>query len=193
MIMSTRVRAPTMRCAPLATAPRERTPASSERVSTPGPPALSEEADDWSPGEIFWVTSNGIQDDGMPAFEPTHSEDELWDLVALVKRLPQMSSTVTLTNTRESQGGRAPRNSSVGANLRRRLFFALAAAVVLFLNASSASAHRDDYLNETLVYLTLDEANRGRVLARSRLPTHSRLRLRSAERRGSSGESRITG
>ena len=58
----------------------------------PRPPDLSEEADDWSPAEIFWITENGVRMTGMPGFGPTHSADELWDLVAFVKRLPQMSA-----------------------------------------------------------------------------------------------------
>ena len=58
----------------------------------PKPPDLSKEADDWSAEEVFWVTKNGIRMTGMPAFGPTHSDDELWDLVALVKRLPHMST-----------------------------------------------------------------------------------------------------
>jgi len=58
----------------------------------PEPPLLAKVADDWSPAEVFWVTANGVRMTGMPAFGPTHSEDELWDLVALVKRLPRMST-----------------------------------------------------------------------------------------------------
>src|SRR6266508_2169864 len=29
-------------------------------------------------GELFWVVSNGIRMTGMPAFSPTHKEDEIW-------------------------------------------------------------------------------------------------------------------
>lgn len=57
----------------------------------PPPPDLTKEADDWSPEEIFWVTANGVRMTGMPAFGPSHSDSELWDVVALVKRLPRMS------------------------------------------------------------------------------------------------------
>ena len=58
----------------------------------PAPPLLTKAADDWSPAELFWVTANGVRMTGMPAFGRTHSDDELWDLVALVKRLPRMST-----------------------------------------------------------------------------------------------------
>lgn len=38
--------------------------------------------------ELYWVIRNGIKMTGMPAFGPTHSEEELWGIVAFLKRLP---------------------------------------------------------------------------------------------------------
>ena len=42
-------------------------------------------------GEIFWVVSNGIRMTGMPAFSPTHKEDEIWKIVAFVRHLPEIT------------------------------------------------------------------------------------------------------
>lgn len=42
-------------------------------------------------GELFWVVSNGIGMTGMPAFSPTHDENELWHIVAFVRHLPKLS------------------------------------------------------------------------------------------------------
>ncbi len=42
-------------------------------------------------GEIFWVVSHGIRMTGMPAFSPTHKEDEIWKIVAFVRHLPELS------------------------------------------------------------------------------------------------------
>lgn len=50
-------------------------------------PAIQDEDD----AELFWVIKNGIKLTGMPAFGPMHSEEELWSLVAFVRRLPQLS------------------------------------------------------------------------------------------------------
>jgi len=58
----------------------------------PEAPELAEVADRWSPEEIFWITEHGIRMTGMPAFGPVHSDEELWEVVALVKRLPVMSA-----------------------------------------------------------------------------------------------------
>ena len=71
----------------------------------PEPPDLLRETDDLGAAEIFWVTANGIRMTGMPAFAPTHSDEELWDLVALVKRLPRMSAAEYRKLTTPRAGG----------------------------------------------------------------------------------------
>jgi mono/diheme cytochrome c family protein len=58
----------------------------------PEPPELVEAADEWSAAELFWITKHGVRMTGMPGFGPTHSDEELWELVALVERLPRMSA-----------------------------------------------------------------------------------------------------
>ncbi len=57
----------------------------------PTPPELSEEAAEFTARELFWITKHGIKMAGMPAFGPTHSDAEIWGIVAYVKRLPDMS------------------------------------------------------------------------------------------------------
>ena len=56
----------------------------------PRPPQFSEAGSDLTQAELFWITKHGIQMTGMPGFGATHSDDELWDIVAIVKRLPDM-------------------------------------------------------------------------------------------------------
>ena len=57
----------------------------------PEPPELSEEAAEFSPRELFWITKHGIKMAGMPAFGPTHTDEEIWGIVSYVQRLPEMS------------------------------------------------------------------------------------------------------
>lgn len=57
----------------------------------PSPPDLTEEAREMTDGELFWVTKNGIKLTGMPAFGPTHSDEEIWGLVAFMRELETMS------------------------------------------------------------------------------------------------------
>jgi mono/diheme cytochrome c family protein len=44
-----------------------------------------------SDGELFWLIQNGIRMTGMPAFGPTHREEEIWELVAFLRHLPALS------------------------------------------------------------------------------------------------------
>ena len=59
---------------------------------TPLPPLLVESADEWTTGEVFWIVQQGIKMAGMPAFGPTHTEDQLWAMTAFVKALPTMTA-----------------------------------------------------------------------------------------------------
>lgn len=58
----------------------------------PAPPALADTAGEWSPAELYWITKHGIRMTGMPAFGPTHTDEQLWQVVALVARLPRLSA-----------------------------------------------------------------------------------------------------
>jgi mono/diheme cytochrome c family protein len=57
----------------------------------PAAPDLAEAADDWTPAQLFWIVKFGVKMSGMPAFQTTHTDDEIWAIVALVKRLPKLS------------------------------------------------------------------------------------------------------
>lgn len=58
---------------------------------TPSPPSLSETAPNWELEELFWIVKNGIKMAGMPAYGPTHTDEELWELVGFVEQLPEIS------------------------------------------------------------------------------------------------------
>jgi mono/diheme cytochrome c family protein len=46
-------------------------------------------------GQLFYLTGSGIRMTGMPAFSATHSEEELWKLVAALRRLPELTAEET--------------------------------------------------------------------------------------------------
>ena len=56
----------------------------------PSPPELAKESGEEA-GELFWVTKNGIKMTGMPAFGVTHSDEELWAIVAFMKKMGDLS------------------------------------------------------------------------------------------------------
>lgn len=56
----------------------------------PQAPDLAQAAKRWTPAELYVIVKRGIKMSGMPAWEPTHSGEELWGLVAFLKLLPTM-------------------------------------------------------------------------------------------------------
>ena len=58
----------------------------------PEPPNLAESSERWSSAELFWIIKNGIKMTGMPAFGPTHQDEQIWNIVGFIRRLPQISA-----------------------------------------------------------------------------------------------------
>jgi mono/diheme cytochrome c family protein len=59
----------------------------------PGAPALDEEeVQERTDGELFWTIKKGVRMTGMPAFGPTHADEELWKIVAFVRHLPELTA-----------------------------------------------------------------------------------------------------
>ena len=63
----------------------------------PAPPDLTEvhdthggdaEAED---RRRFWIIKHGIKASGMPAWAPGHDDERIWNMVAFLKRLPELS------------------------------------------------------------------------------------------------------
>ncbi len=61
------------------------------RGLNPEAPDLPTATTDWSDAELFWIVKNGIKMTGMPAFEVTHSNDQIWAMIAFVRRLEKMT------------------------------------------------------------------------------------------------------
>lgn len=74
----------------------------------PGPPDLAEEAEEWSAAELFWITKNGIKMSGMPSIGHDHSDDEIWDIVAFLKKLPGISPEEYRTKLKAAEAKRIP-------------------------------------------------------------------------------------
>jgi len=57
---------------------------------TPHPPFLPERIRRWLPRELFYLVKHGIKFTAMPAW-PAHSrDDEIWAMVAFLRRLPEL-------------------------------------------------------------------------------------------------------
>ncbi len=56
----------------------------------PKPPVLAQDPPD-NAAEAFWVIKHGIKMTGMPAWGVTHSDREIWNIVAFLQRMPKLS------------------------------------------------------------------------------------------------------
>jgi mono/diheme cytochrome c family protein len=46
-------------------------------------------------GQLYWLVDEGIKMTGMPAFGPTHDENEIWKIVAFLRHLPEITPEET--------------------------------------------------------------------------------------------------
>jgi len=60
----------------------------------PSPPQLAspEIINETTDAELFWIVRNGLKMTGMPAFGGKHTPDQIWSIVAFVRKLPQLDS-----------------------------------------------------------------------------------------------------
>jgi mono/diheme cytochrome c family protein len=58
---------------------------------TPAPASLVHTARAWQPAEMYWVIRQGIKMTGMPAWEFRLADEEIWSIVAFLRRLPALS------------------------------------------------------------------------------------------------------
>lgn len=74
----------------------------------PKPPELSnrEIIEEWNDKELFWIIKNGIKLTGMPAYGPTHSDEDLWSIVAFLNHLPEISEKDYKAMGGETKGNR---------------------------------------------------------------------------------------
>ncbi|MBK5256694.1 MAG: cytochrome c [Vicinamibacteria bacterium] len=81
----------------------------------PPAPSLGEGGSDTPDGELFWVIKHGIRMTAMPAFGPTHSDEEIWKLVAFIHHLPALTAP-----ERESLRKRSPDGAQSTATTAKR-------------------------------------------------------------------------
>src|SRR6266849_6347198 len=61
-------------------------------LNPPAPDLTLPAVQNMSDGELYWIVANGIRMTGMPAFSLTHKKEEIWQMVAFVRHLPQISA-----------------------------------------------------------------------------------------------------
>ncbi len=81
----------------------------------PSPPSLKSRhlQVELNDAEMFWVVKHGLKMTGMPAFGSTHSDEDLWGIVAVLRKLPKQSPEEyrgMLDTARVEDGGRHDRD-----------------------------------------------------------------------------------
>lgn len=61
----------------------------------PQAPPLDMEDASTSDGELFWIVKHGLRMTPMPAFGPTHKDEEIWKIVAFIRHLPDLTPQET--------------------------------------------------------------------------------------------------
>jgi cytochrome c553/cytochrome c5 len=59
---------------------------------TPPPPELTPRLARWTPAELFSIVKHGIKFTGMPAWPVQRRDDEVWAVVAFLRRLPELDA-----------------------------------------------------------------------------------------------------
>jgi cytochrome c553 len=59
---------------------------------TPPPPELTARLTRWAPEELFSIVKHGIKLTGMPAWPAQQRDDEVWAMVAFLRRMPQLDA-----------------------------------------------------------------------------------------------------
>jgi plastocyanin len=62
------------------------------KMYPPVPNLASAEIQQFSDGELFAIVRHGVSWTGMPAFRSTHSDEDIWRLVAYIRQLPKLTA-----------------------------------------------------------------------------------------------------
>lgn len=62
------------------------------KQTLPPAPDLASEIPKWRDRELFWIVKNGIKYTGMPGWAAQERDDEVWAIVAFLKRYPSLDA-----------------------------------------------------------------------------------------------------
>jgi cytochrome c553 len=60
---------------------------------TPHPPSLTPRLGEWTPAQLFCIVKHGVKFTGMPAWPAQQRDDEVWSMVAFLRRMPHLSAS----------------------------------------------------------------------------------------------------
>jgi len=81
----------------------------------PAAPVLGDRVADWETKELFWIVSHGLKFTGMPQWPGDGRDDEVWPVVAFLRRLPGLSPGDYAELAGQETAG--PRSAAIGCAL----------------------------------------------------------------------------
>lgn len=78
------------------------------RHMLPRPPVLRQSVVRYEPQELFYIVKHGIKLTGMPAWPALQREDEVWAMVAFLRRLPALDAATYQQITGSAGGANGP-------------------------------------------------------------------------------------
>ncbi|QOR40041.1 c-type cytochrome [Billgrantia diversa] len=89
---------------------------------TPVPPNLAHTAKAKGAAEVFWSVKHGIKMTGMPSWQFTFTDEQIWTIVAFIEQMPEMSvAEYQAMNANDSEDPAPPRDvttASTSAEVR---------------------------------------------------------------------------
>ncbi|HEX7038431.1 MAG TPA: c-type cytochrome [Pseudomonadales bacterium] len=79
------------------------------RSLEPPPPHILDAVGHWQAEELFWIVKHGIKMTAMPAWPAQERDDEVWSMVAFLRRLPELEPEEYRRMTRGPADGERPR------------------------------------------------------------------------------------
>jgi mono/diheme cytochrome c family protein len=76
-------------------APNVQPNALAKGLNPSAPELQSSDTQAMSDGDLFWTIKHGIRMTGMPAFEPTHTDEQIWKIVSFVRHMPNLTTEET--------------------------------------------------------------------------------------------------
>ena len=61
-------------------------------LNPPAPDLTLAKVQERTDGQLFWILQNGIRMTGMPAFGPTHKDEQIWQIVSFLRHLPELTN-----------------------------------------------------------------------------------------------------
>lgn len=74
----------------------------------PQPPYLLDETQRFTPGELFWIVSNGIKMTGMPRWRESMSNRQIWNIVAWLEVSRNLPPQTYVSWRAQGRCGRSP-------------------------------------------------------------------------------------